>query len=76
MKPQDVYRIEVEIQADYNADEWWESLHGLNTNAERRTEVRNEVARALADRGFDEYYGRTKIKILPNKRKRIYCGES
>lgn len=74
MKLPETYKFEVTIHADYNADEWWESLYYLKTNTERRKEVKDEVGRALADRGFYDGDNIT-IKVLPNKRKRVYCGE-
>lgn len=72
MKKPNVYRFEIEIPE--GQDEWWEYVDSLKTLAKKREEVKVEIERLLFDRGFSTDYG-TKIKVLPNKKKRVYCGE-
>jgi hypothetical protein len=72
MKKPMVFNINVEITE--GQDEWWEEVAAMKTSAERRAAVKECITRCLSEYGFSEGYN-TKVKVLPNKRKRVYCGE-
>jgi hypothetical protein len=69
-----VYTFELKM-TEFHEDDRWDTIHSLKTDKEIRESLRNTIREALNEYGFNDGIT-TEIKILPNKKKRVYtCGE-